>query len=72
MIAALDVGSVYEKETNYGAQVTADKDGREHFVQNGTKTKNAQTDFNISVADAPSKISAAIDLFLKMVPSAAK
>jgi hypothetical protein len=71
MIAALDVGSVYEKETNYGAHVTADKDGRENFVQNGTKTKNAQTDFNISEADAPLKISAAIDHYLNMVPPAA-
>lgn len=54
MIAALDVGSVYEKETNYGTQVTADEAGREHFFGNGTK--NAQTDFNISTVDAPSKI----------------
>ena len=66
MIAALDVGSVYEKETDYGTQVTADEAGRESFFGNGTM--NARTDFNISAADAVTKISAAIDHYLNMVP----
>lgn len=43
MIASLDVGSVVEKEVNYGTRVSADADGHEHFWGNGTK--NAQTDF---------------------------
>ena len=46
MIASLDVGSVAEKEVNYGVQVTADEDGREHFF--GSGTRNAQTDFTNS------------------------
>ena len=43
MIAALDVGSVLEKETDYGTQITADPSGAEHFF--GTGTKNALTTF---------------------------
>lgn len=66
MIATLDVGSVYEKEKSYGTQVTADKGGKEHFFGNGTR--NAKTGFNISAANAPGKISAAIDHYLNMVP----
>ena len=64
MIATLGVDSVYEKQTNIGCQVTADEAGHEHFFQNATKTRNAQTDFNISVSIAPEKISAAIDYYL--------
>lgn len=67
MIAALDVGSVYEKETDYGTQVTADEAGRENFFGNGTT--NAKTDFNISATDAALMISASIDHYLNMVPS---
>lgn len=66
MIAALDVGSVYEKETDYGTQVSADEAGRESFFGNGTK--NARTEFNVSSADAATEISAAIDHYLNIVP----
>lgn len=41
MIAALDVESVLEKEVDYGTQITADSDGKEHFF--GSGTKNALT-----------------------------
>lgn len=64
MIAALDVGSVYEKEVNYGTQVTADADGEEHFF--GSGTKNAQTDFNGSPNVAG--ISGAINQRVNQVP----
>lgn len=70
MIAALDVGSVYEKEIMYGIHVTADDAGRENFFGNGTK--NAQSDFNIPATDAAPKISAAIDHYLNMVPPIAR
>lgn len=65
MIATLDVGSVFEKEVDYGTQVTADKDGKEHFFGNGTM--NARTDF--AETDAPSRIGPAIDHFLNLVPT---
>ena len=61
MIAALDVTSVYEKEVNYGTQVSADADGHEHFY-GPDNTRNAQTDF--AESDSPSKIQKAIDGFL--------
>ena len=67
MIAALDVGSVYEKEVDYGTQATANEAGRESFFGNGTK--NARTAFNISSGDAAPKVSAAIDRYLNMVPN---
>jgi len=67
MIAALDVGSVYEKEIDYGTQVTANEAGRESFFGNGTK--NARTDFNISASDAAPKVSAVINRYLNMVPN---
>jgi hypothetical protein len=70
MIAALDVGSVFEKEVNYGTRVTADEGGKEHFSPpNGTK--NAQTDF-ADAATSPAKIAAVIDSYLNMVPAAHK
>jgi len=67
MIAALDVGSVFEKEVNYGTQVTADKNGDEHFF--GAGTKNAQTDFTDN--DSPNKIVGAIDGWLNQLPGPA-
>ena len=60
MIAALDVGSVLEKETNYGTQITADPSGAEHFF--GTGTKNALTTF--AFQDSPEKIAKVIDSYL--------
>jgi hypothetical protein len=60
------VESVFEKEVNYGAQVTADQDGKEHFVPS-MGTKNAQTDFNASLNPTPARISAAIDGYLNQV-----
>jgi len=66
MIAALDVGSVNEKEVNKGAVVYADKDGREHF-SHGRRTKNAQTTFDGS-SDVVEKITAAIDGYLNQSP----
>ena len=65
MIASLDVGSVFEKEVNYGTQVTADEDGAEHFF--GSGTKNAQTDF-VDPSASPGEIPGAIDGFLNRVP----
>jgi hypothetical protein len=64
MIASLDVGAVYEKEVNYGTQVSADPDGHEHFFGNGTK--NAQTDF--AQDNAPALIPAAIDNRINQAP----
>jgi len=63
MIAAMDVGSVYEKEVDVGTQVTADPSGEEHFFGNGTR--NARTDFNDG--NAPAKIRQAIDYYLDTV-----
>eukprot|EP00756_Hemistasia_phaeocysticola_P067366 Hpha_TRINITY_DN9913_c0_g1::TRINITY_DN9913_c0_g1_i1::g.140353::m.140353 len=65
MIAALDVGSVFEKEVNVGTQITVDADGTEHFF--GSGTRNALTDFNDN--NAPSKIVAAIDGYVNQLPS---
>lgn len=65
MIAALDVGSVYEKEVSYGTQVTADADGTEHFF--GSGTMNARTDFS-NATSSPASISSAIDTYLNMRP----
>ena len=65
MIASLDVASVFEKEVDYGTQITADPDGKEHFFGNGTK--NALTDF-IDPSSSPGKIRFAIDNFVNQVP----
>jgi len=64
MIAGMDVGSVYQKEVNYGTQITADPDGSEHFFGGGTK--NAQTDF--AYDGAWNDIPGVIDGFLNKVP----
>lgn len=65
MIASLGVGSVYEKLTAYGTQVSADADGREHFFGGGTR--NARTAFN-GTSDPTGHISRAIDHFLNTPP----
>jgi len=66
MIASLDVSSVFEKETDYGTQITADPNGKEHFFGNGTK--NALTDF-VDRSTSPDNIRKAIDFYVNQVPN---
>ena len=66
MVAGLDVDAVKEKEINYGTQVTADENGREHFFGNGTK--NAETDF-VNSQTSPQYIQKVIDGWLNQVPA---
>ena len=68
MIAALDVGSVFEKEVNYGCAVSANAAGQESFAS-GAGTRNAQTDFTDG-GSSPGKIRDAIDRYVNMVPGA--
>ena len=61
MIAALDVGSVAEKETDCGTQATADPSGEEHFF--GTGTRNCLTNFT-DTATSPGNIRNTIDWYI--------
>ncbi len=57
--------NIEEKEINYGTQVTADAEGKEHFFGNGTK--NAQTDF-VDGQTSPKYIQQVSDGWLNQVP----
>eukprot|EP01050_Picozoa_sp_SAG11_P016926 SAG11_NODE_2371_length_3446_cov_12.195100_3_plen_320_part_00 len=64
MIAGLGVGSVKEREIDYGTQWSADKDGAEHFF--GSGTKNAKT--SLASPAAPAEIRSTIDSYLDQLP----